>query len=140
MNATIERIEKQQIQKGTPPFNIGDTVQVFVKVIEGDRERTQVFEGNVIARRGRSIRETITVRKIAYGVGVERIFPIYSPSVQDIKVIRQGRVRRAKLYYLREKKGRNMRIEEKETFGRAGAATAKAAAETGTKAGTTGEG
>ena len=134
MNATIERIEKQQIQKTIPPFNIGDTVQVFVKVIEGDRERTQVFEGNVIARRGRSIRETITVRKIAYGVGVERIFPIYSPSVQDIKVIRQGRVRRAKLYYLREKKGRNMRIEEKETFRRAGAA------ETTTKAGITGEG
>lgn len=136
MNATIERIEKQQIQKSIPPFNIGDTVQVFVKVIEGDRERTQVFEGNVIARRGRNTRETITVRKIAYGVGVERIFPIYSPFVQDIKVIRQGRVRRAKLYYLREKKGRNMRIEEKETFGRAGAAKAV----TGTKAGTTGEG
>ena len=109
-----------------------------MKVIEGDRERTQVFEGNVIARRGRSIRETITVRKIAYGVGVERIFPIYSPVVQDIKVIRQGRVRRAKLYYLRGKKGRNMRIEEKETFGRAGAAAAKTVTET--KAGTTGEG
>ncbi|MBI5407465.1 MAG: 50S ribosomal protein L19 [Nitrospirae bacterium] len=140
MNATIERIEKQQIQKSPPPFNIGDTVQVFVKVIEGDRERTQVFEGNVIARRGRNTRETITVRKIAYGVGVERIFPIYSPIVQDIKVIRQGRVRRAKLYYLRGKKGRNMRIEEKETFGRAGAGAAKTTAETGTKAGTTGEG
>lgn len=137
MNATIERIEKQQIQKSIPPFNIGDTVQVFVKVIEGDRERTQVFEGNVIARRGRNTRETITVRKIAYGVGVERIFPIYSPFVQDIKVIRQGRVRRAKLYYLRGKKGRNMRIEEKETFGRAGAAAAKTVTET--KAGTTGE-
>ncbi len=136
MNATIERIEKQQIQKSIPPFNIGDTVQVFVKVIEGDRERTQVFEGNVIARRGRNTREMITVRKIAYGVGVERIFPIYSPFVQDIKVIRQGRVRRAKLYYLRGKKGRNMRIEEKETFGRTGAA----AAGTKTKAGTTGEG
>ena len=137
MNATIERIEKQQIQKRIPPFNIGDTVQVFVKVVEGDRERTQVFEGNVIARRGRNTRETITVRKIAYGVGVERIFPIYSPVVQDIKVIRQGRVRRAKLYYLRGKKGRNMRIEEKETFGRAGAAAAKTVTET--KAGTTGE-
>ena len=138
MNATIERIEKQQIQKSIPPFNIGDTVQVFVKVIEGDRVRTQVFEGNVIARRGRNTRETITVRKIAYGVGVERIFPIYSPFVQDIKVIRQGRVRRAKLYYLRGKKGRNMRIEEKETFGREGAAAAKTVTET--KAGTTGEG
>ena len=112
---TIERIEKQMAQKDIPPFNIGDTVQVFVKVIEGDRERTQVFEGNVIARRGRNNRETITVRKISYGVGVERIFPVCSPSVQDIKVMRQGRVRRAKLYYLRGKKGRTMRIEEKET-------------------------
>lgn len=111
----IERVERQQIQKSIPPFNVGDTVQVFVKVVEGDRERTQVFEGNVIARRGRNTRETVTVRKISYGVGVERIFPIYSPSVQDIKVIRKGRVRRAKLYYLRKKKGRETRIEEKET-------------------------
>lgn len=114
MNA-IERIEKQQIQKTIPPFNIGDTVQVLVKVIEGDRERTQVFEGNVIARRGRNTRETVTVRKVSYGVGVERIFPVYSPFVQDIKVVRKGHVRRAKLYYLRKKKGRAMRIEEKET-------------------------
>lgn len=112
---TIERIERQQMQKSIPPFNIGDTVQVFVKVVEGDRERTQVFEGNVIARRGRNTRETVTVRKISYGVGVERIFPVYSPVVQDIKVIRRGHVRRAKLYYLRKKKGRTMRIEEKET-------------------------
>ena len=113
---TIERFEKQQIQKEIPPFNIGDTVQVSVKVIEGDRERTQVFEGNVIARRGRNTRATVTVRKISYGVGVERIFPVYSPFVQDIKVIRHGHVRRAKLYYLRKKKGRTMRIEEKETI------------------------
>lgn len=111
---TIERIEKQQIQKEIPPFNVGDTVQVFVKVIEGDRERTQLFEGNVIARRGRYTRETITVRKVSYGVGVERIFPIYSPFVQDIKVLKRGHVRRAKLYYLRKKKGRAMRIAEKE--------------------------
>lgn len=111
----IERVERQQIQKSIPPFNVGDTVQVFVKVIEGDRERTQVFEGNVIARRGRNTREMVTVRKVSYGVGVERIFPIYSPSVQDIKVIRKGRVRRAKLYYLRKKKGRATRIEEKGT-------------------------
>lgn len=110
----IERVERQQIQKSIPPFNVGDTVQVFVKVVEGDRERTQVFEGNVIARRGRNTREMVTVRKVSYGVGVERIFPIYSPTVQDIKVIRKGRVRRAKLYYLRKKKGRETRIEEKE--------------------------
>ncbi len=130
---TIERIERQQIQKSIPPFNIGDTVQILVKVIEGDRERTQVFEGNVIARRGSSIRETITVRKISYGVGVERIFPIYSPFVQDIKVLRKGRVRRAKLYYLRGKKGRNMRIEEKETVMKEGRAAE-------TKTSITGEG
>lgn len=111
---SIERIERQQIKREILPFNVGDTVQVLVKVIEGDRERTQVFEGNVIARRGRNTRETITVRKVSYGVGVERIFPVYSPFVQDIKVIRKGRVRRAKLYYLRKKKGRAMRIEEKE--------------------------
>jgi large subunit ribosomal protein L19 len=123
---TIERIEKQMAQKDIPPFNIGDTVQVFVKVIEGDRERTQVFEGNVIARRGRNNRETITVRKISYGVGVERIFPVCSPSVQNIKVMRQGRVRRAKLYYLRGKKGRTMRIEEKETAMKVGVSAAKA--------------
>ncbi len=118
MNSTLDRIEKQQIQKTIPSFCIGDTVQVYVKVIEGDRERTQVFEGNVIARRGRSTRETVTVRKLSYGVGVERIFPVYSPIVQDIKVIRQGKVRRSKLYYLRLKKGRATRIEEKVTFGR----------------------
>ncbi len=111
---SIERIERQQIKKEIAPFTIGDTVQVLVKVIEGDRERIQVFEGNVIARRGRNTRETITVRKVSYGVGVERVFPVYSPSVQDIKVIRKGRVRRAKLYYLRKKKGRATRIEEKE--------------------------
>lgn len=111
----IERIEKQQMQKSITPFNIGDTVQVHVKVIEGDRERTQLFEGHVIARRGRNNRETITVRKVSYGVGVERIFPVYSPYVQDIKVLKSGKVRRAKLYYIREKKGRAMRIAEKDT-------------------------
>lgn len=116
MNSTIERIEKQQVQKTVSPFCIGDTVQVFVKVVEGDRERTQVFEGNVIARRGKNTRETVTVRKLSYGVGVERVFPVYSPIVQDIKVIRRGKVRRSKLYYIRTKKGRDVRIPEKEMF------------------------
>lgn len=116
MNSTIERIEKQQVQKTVAPFCIGDTVQVFVKVVEGDRERTQVFEGNVIARRGSNTRETVTVRKLSYGVGVERIFPVFSPIVQDIKVIRRGKVRRSKLYYIRKKKGRDVRIAEKEMF------------------------
>ncbi|MDD5434258.1 MAG: 50S ribosomal protein L19 [Nitrospira sp.] len=125
MNSTLARIEKQQIQKNLPSFCIGDTVQVYVKVIEGDRERTQVFEGNVIARRGSHTRETVTVRKLSYGVGVERVFPVYSPVVQDIKVIRRGKVRRSKLYYLRTKKGRATRIEEKETFGRVKGAAKK---------------
>ena|SRR4030065_799923 len=111
----IERIEKQQVQKSITPFSIGDTVQVHVKVIEGDRERTQLFEGHIIARRGRNNRETITVRKVSYGVGVERVFPVHSPYVQDIKIMKSGKVRRAKLYYIREKKGRAMRIAEKDT-------------------------
>ena len=124
---TIERIERQQMQKTIAPFSIGDTVQVHVKVIEGDRERTQVFEGNIIARRGRNNRETITVRKVSYGVGVERVFPVYSPYVQDIKVLRSGKVRRAKLYYIRKKKGRAMRIMDKDTMTRAAMAEAKKA-------------
>ena len=127
---TIERIEKQQMQKTIASFSVGDTVQVHVKVIEGDRERTQVFEGNIIARRGRNNRETITVRKVSYGVGVERVFPVYSPYVQDIKVLRSGKVRRAKLYYIRKKKGRAMRIMDKDTMTRAAMAEAKKAVTT----------
>ncbi len=112
----IERLEQQQMQKNITPYNIGDTVQVHVKVIEGDRERTQVFEGNIIARRGRNNRKTITVRKVSYGVGVERVFPVYSPYVQDIKILKSGKVRRAKLYYIRSKKGRAMRITDKDAI------------------------
>jgi len=123
----IERIEKQQMQKTIAPFSVGDSVQVHVKVIEGDRERTQVFEGNIIARRGRNNRETITVRKVSYGVGVERIFPVYSPYVQDIKILKSGKVRRAKLYYIRKKKGRAMRIPEKDTLTRGAVAERKKA-------------
>lgn len=114
----IERIERQQMQKTITPFNIGDLIQVSVKVIEGDRERIQLFEGNVIARRGRNNRATITVRKISYGVGVERVFPLYSPFVEKIKVVKSSSVRRAKLYYIRKKKGRAMRIAEKDTVTR----------------------
>ncbi|MBI5756728.1 MAG: 50S ribosomal protein L19 [Nitrospirae bacterium] len=134
----VERIEKQQMQKTIPPFNVGDTVQVSVKVIEGDRERTQVFEGNVIARRGKNIRQTVTVRKVSYGIGVERIFPVYSPSIENIKVIKSGKVRRAKLYYLREKKGRAMRIAERETVLKVTGAVSEA--ETEAKADTVNEG
>ena len=123
----IERIERQQMQKSLAPFSVGDTVQVHVKVIEGDRERTQVFEGHIIARRGRNNRETITVRKVSYGVGVERIFPVYSPYVQDIKILKSGKVRRAKLYYIRKKKGRAMRIAEKDSMTRGAVAERKKA-------------
>jgi large subunit ribosomal protein L19 len=109
----IGRIEKEQMKKAVPSFQVGDTVRVNVKVIEGTRERIQVFEGIVIARRGTSNRESVTVRKSSFGVGVERIFPLHSPYVEGIEVIRQGRVRRAKLFYLRSRKGRNARVAEK---------------------------
>jgi len=95
-------------------FNIGDTVRVFVKVVEGDKERVQPFDGVVIARSGSQVRETFTVRKISFGVGVEKIFPLHSPSVDKIEVLKRGSVRRAKLYYLRGKKGKAAKIKEKE--------------------------
>jgi len=95
-------------------FSIGDTVRVFVKVVEGDKERIQPFDGVVIARSGSQVRETFTVRKISFGVGVEKIFPLHSPSVDKIEVLKRGRVRRAKLYYLRGKKGKAAKIKEKE--------------------------
>lgn len=101
-------------KKKVPSFNVGDTVKVFVKVVEGDKERIQPFEGVVIARRGNSIRETFMVRKVSFGIGVERIFPLHSPSIERIDVMRKGSVRRAKLYYLREKKGKAAKIKEKE--------------------------
>ncbi len=101
-------------KKKVPSFRVGDTVKVLVKVVEGDKERIQPFEGVVIARQGSSIRETFMVRKVSFGVGVERIFPIHSPSIERIDVMRKGSVRRAKLYYLREKKGKAAKIKEKE--------------------------
>ncbi len=109
----IERIERQYTKKEFPPFGVGDRVKVILKVIEGDKQRLQVFEGDVIARRGRNTNETITVRKISYGVGVERVFPLQSPFIENIQVVRKGRVRRARLYYLREKKGKATKIKEK---------------------------
>ena len=110
----LERIERSLVKKDVPNFNIGDLVKVHVKVVEGDKERVQVFEGVVIGRRGTRNRETFTVRKVSYGVGVERIFPVHSPALQKIEVVREGRVRRAKLYYLRDRSGRAARIPEKE--------------------------
>ncbi len=96
-----------------PAFNVGDTVKISVKVVEGEKERIQIFQGIVISKRGERTRETFTVRKISNGVGVERIFPIQSPTLASLEVTRQGHVRRAKLFYLREKKGKAVRVREK---------------------------
>ena len=101
-------------RREVPPFNVGDTIRVYMKVIEGDKERIQPFEGTVIARKGGGIRETFMVRKISFGIGVERIFPLHSPFIQELKVVRQGDVKRAKLYYLREKKGKAAKLKEKQ--------------------------
>ncbi|HLJ61750.1 MAG TPA: 50S ribosomal protein L19 [bacterium] len=106
-------IERQQLKPGLPSFGAGDTVRVHMKVAEGGRERLQAFEGVVIARRGGGIREAFTVRRVSHGVGVERTFPLHSPRVEKIEILRKGRVRRAKLYYLREKIGKESRIKEK---------------------------
>ena len=109
----MKLVEATQMNKEIPAFAPGDTVRVHVKVKEGDKERIQVFQGIVISRRGGGAREMFTVRKISSGVGVERMFPLYSPSIDKIEVQRHGRVRRAKLYYLRDLKGKAARIEEK---------------------------
>ena len=110
----LERIQRSLTKKTVPELEIGDTVRVHVKVVEGDKERIQVFEGVVIGRKGSLNTETFTVRKVSYGVGVERIFPIHSPTVTRVDVVRQGKVRRAKLYYLREKKGKMAKVAERE--------------------------
>lgn len=108
----IEAIEKENMKQSIPEFNIGDTVRVNVKVIEGSRERIQAFEGVVIARRHGGMRETFTVRRISFGVGVERTFPLHSPKISSIEVVRKGKVRRAKLYYLRKLTGKAAKIKE----------------------------
>jgi large subunit ribosomal protein L19 len=110
---TLQLLEEEARKTNIPTFQAGDTVRVHVRVVEGEKERIQVFEGVVIARKGGSSRETFTVRKISYGLGVERIFPLHSPMIDKIDVVRAGRVRRAKLYYLRSKKGRAARIRER---------------------------
>ena len=109
----IKVIEQEQLRSDIPDFRPGDSVRVQVKVVEGTRERLQAFEGLVIARSGGSARETFTVRRISYGIGVERTFPVHSPRVEKIEVIRRGIVRRAKLYYLRKLTGKAARIKEK---------------------------
>ena len=109
----IEKLEKEHLRMDLPEFGPGDTVKVMVKVIEGKTERLQAYEGVVIARSGSGLNESFTVRKISYGEGVERVFPVYSPLIASIEVVRRGRVRRAKLYYLRGRRGRSARIAER---------------------------
>lgn len=118
MTNIIDELDKEQIEKITalravPAFAPGDTVKVNVKVVEGTRSRVQAYEGVVIARSGGGLNENFTVRKISYGEGVERVFPLYSPNLDSIKVIRKGKVRRAKLYYLRDRRGKSARIAER---------------------------
>jgi large subunit ribosomal protein L19 len=113
MSSIIETLEAERMTRKVPDFRPGDTVVVQIKVIEGDRERVQAFEGVVIARRNRGFNSSFTVRKISHGEGVERTFQTFSPSISDISVKRRGSVRRAKLYYLRERAGKAARIEEK---------------------------
>ena len=109
----IQALEQEQLRTDIPAFAPGDTVRVHVKVVEGTRERIQVFEGRVIARQGVGVRETFTVRRISYGIGVERVFPVHSPRIAQIEVVSRGIVRRAKLYYLRSLTGKAARIKEK---------------------------
>jgi large subunit ribosomal protein L19 len=109
----LDQVESVYLRQGMPEFNPGDTIRVHVRVVEGDKHRIQVFQGVVIARRGGGTRETFTVRKISGGIGVERIFPLHSPNVDKIELMRRGRVRRAKLYYLRNLRGKAARIDER---------------------------
>ncbi len=112
----IKMIEDEQLRNDLPDFNVGDTVQVHYKVIEGTRERIQVYEGTVIKIQGEGARRTFTVRRLSYGVGVERTFPIHSPRIEKLVVTRRGKVRRAKLYYLRDRQGKAAKIKEKRNY------------------------
>ena len=109
----IESLTNDQLRTDLPAFNIGDTIKVHVKIKEGDKERIQVFEGTVIAKKHGGIQETFTVRRLSYGVGVERTFPVNSPKIDKIDVVRRGKVRRAKLYYLRDRVGKATKVKEK---------------------------
>ncbi|MGX7092502.1 50S ribosomal protein L19 [Hutsoniella sourekii] len=116
INPLIEKISSAQLRDDIPEFRAGDNVRVHALIVEGERERVQIFEGLVIKRRGHGISETYTVRKISNGVGVERTFPVHSPRVAKLEVIRRGKVRRAKLYYIRDRHGRAARIKELQRF------------------------
>lgn len=112
----IKSIEQEQLKADLPEFHVGDTVQVHYRIVEGSRERIQIFEGTVIKRQGGGVNETLTVRRISYGVGVERTFLVHSPRIAQLKVTRRGKVRRAKLFYLRERQGKSAKIKEKKNF------------------------
>ncbi len=108
----LKAFTEEQIKKEIPQFNVGDTVKVYCRIVEGTRVRTQIFEGVVIAKRNGGISETFTVRRISYGVGTEKTFPLHSPNVQNVEVVRKGKVRRAKLFYIRGKVGKNAKVKE----------------------------
>ena len=108
----IQAFVSEQLKTEVPQFNIGDGVKVYVKIVEGEKERTQMFEGTVIAKHGGGISETFTVRRISYGVGVEKTFPVHSPNVVKVDIIRSGKVRRAKLYYIRKRVGKASKVKE----------------------------
>ena len=112
MNDIIKNIEAEQMKESVPEFNVGDTVKVHAKIKEGNRERIQIFEGTVLKRQGGSNRETFTVRKTSNGVGVEKTWPLHSPNVEKIEVVRRGKVRRAKLFYLRDRVGKAAKVKE----------------------------
>lgn len=116
MNQVINDIEKEYMKPEVPDFQIGDTVEVRVKIVEGEKERVQVFSGVVIARKGSGIRSNFTVRRIVQGEGVERVFPLHSPNIVGVTVTRGAKVRRAKLYYLRDRKGKSARLKERRGF------------------------
>jgi large subunit ribosomal protein L19 len=124
---TLDPVEKEYLKTGVPKFDVGDTVDVHVKIVEGDKERIQIFSGIVIAKRHQGLSETFTVRRIVQGEGVERIFPVHSPRVATIEVKKQGKVRRAKLHYLRARVGRSTKVEERTGSAEAVAAAAKEA-------------
>ena len=111
----IDLVESEQLKTDVPEFGPGDSVKVHLKIVEGERERVQVFEGLVLGRKGKGVRETFTVRKITFGTSVERVFPVHSPRIQEIEIVTRGKTRRAKLYYLRDKVGKKSRVKTRNT-------------------------
>ncbi len=109
----IEKLDQQNMKETLPQMNVGDTVRVSVRIKEGSRERIQVFEGTIIAKKHGGVEQTITVRRLSYGVGVEKVFPVHSPNVVDVQTVRRGKVRRAKLYYLRDRVGKAAKVKER---------------------------